>query len=127
MTPGEREVIQIEVRAWSRSKGQTPKEKHAVLKAVLDRLGIQKVSAVTTVEQIEEIRKAINAPKLKPRDIIQKAIETILELGPFDGAHHKQWALDQTLRVLAGDRYGELIREFCAGDLAYEWSEGIAP
>lgn len=57
--------------------------------------------------------------------------EEILEIckfivyhGSFDGAYHKQWVLDQTLRMLLKDHYDAFIDEM-NGDSKYErWDEG---
>lgn len=60
----------------------------------------------------------------------QKAIDLIVEYGGIDGAHHKDWVLDQVVRVLAGERYEDVVREATAGEDGpdtYEWNEGIAP
>lgn len=57
---------------------------------------------------------------------IEQAISLIYEYGGIDGAHHKQWLLDQVLRVLLGDEYAEWIEGYCEGD-EYEWDTGIAP
>lgn len=43
----------------------------------------------------------------------------------IDGAHHKQWVLDQVLRMLGNERYSTMILVY--EDLGYEWDEGIAP
>jgi len=59
-----------------------------------------------------------------------KAVDLILRFGGFDGGHHKQWVLDQVLRVLLADRYEHTIADYCAGDggsETYYWDEGIAP
>lgn len=55
-----------------------------------------------------------------------RAISLILEYGGIDGNHHKQWLLDQVLRILAGDEYDQLILENNEGG-EYGWYEGIAP
>ena len=57
----------------------------------------------------------LKTPALK----IQKAIELILEYGPYDGAHHKMWVLDQVLRVLLEEDYRKTV--------GVDWDEGIAP
>jgi hypothetical protein len=31
--------------------------------------------------------------------------------GTFDGSHHKQWVLDQVLRIALGDKYNAYIKE----------------
>jgi hypothetical protein len=58
------------------------------------------------------------------------AIEVALNYGQTDGAHHKMWVIDQMVRVLAGDRYNDLITRYCVGEDGpgtYEWDEGITP
>ena len=60
---------------------------------------------------------------------IHKAIELIEEYGGIDGAHHKQWLLDQIIRVLVDD-YDEWVRQYNFGEdgpLTYEWDIGVAP
>jgi hypothetical protein len=42
-----------------------------------------------------------------------------------DGAHHKQWTLDQVVRTLAGDGYEEWVQNRKGEE--YDWDEGIAP
>jgi len=42
------------------------------------------------------------------------------EWGYIDGAHHKQWVIDQMVRALLGDGYEEWV-----GD--DEWDTGVAP
>ena len=59
-----------------------------------------------------------------------------------DGAHHKQWALDQVVRIatkcendgfgnyIKSDEYHEWVRFHNDGEdgpNTYEWDEGIAP
>ena len=57
------------------------------------------------------------------------ALHFINEYGGIDGAHHKQWVLDQVVRVLA-DNYNEWVKNHNAGEdgtNTYSWDEGIAP
>lgn len=71
----------------------------------------------------DEIREA----KLVTR--ILAALE-IAHSGGIDGAHHKQWVIDQMVRALTGDKYDEWVKEHKAGDDGpdtYDWDEGIAP
>jgi hypothetical protein len=61
---------------------------------------------------------------------IEFAIHMAMDYGSTDEPHHKQWALDQVVRILTGDRYDEVVREWCAGEDGpdtYSWDEGIAP
>lgn len=64
--------------------------------------------------------------QLKRGNVNERAAALILELGGFDGAQHKQYALDQVLRVLAGSEYDSLIKIY-ERDGEYEWETGVAP
>jgi len=60
----------------------------------------------------------------------EEALEFIFQWGGIDGGHHKQWTLDQVARILAGDKYEQMVAEYKAGEDGpdtYEWDEGIAP
>jgi hypothetical protein len=50
----------------------------------------------------------------------------ISEYGYIDGAHHKQWVLDQVARSLLGDGYADWANDPADMD-CYEWDTGIAP
>lgn len=61
---------------------------------------------------------------------VRKAIEMIEQYGGYDGGHHKQWVLDQVLRVLLADEYEAWVAAYeHGGDGAhtYEWETGMAP
>lgn len=61
---------------------------------------------------------------------IDEAISLAVRFGGIDGAHHKTWVIDQMVRVLAGNRYDELIHEAKDGENGpdtYSWDVGIAP
>ena len=61
--------------------------------------------------------------------IVEDAITMIEEYGGIDGGHHKQWVLDQLLRILADD-YDDWVTEYNAGEdgpETYFWDVGIAP
>ena len=68
---------------------------------------------------------------------INEAIEMVFNGGGFiDGSHHKQYCLDQVLRILLGDKYDEAVAAECDpvygtsnedGPNTYSWDEGIAP
>lgn len=57
---------------------------------------------------------------------INKALDLIDDYGMVDGAHHKQWTLDQVVRALKGEEYKDWVLEYEAGGV-YWWDEGIAP
>lgn len=61
---------------------------------------------------------------------IEVAIDLAVKYGGIDGAHHKDWVIDQMVRVLAGDRYEQIVAEAKSGSDGpdtYEWNLGIAP
>lgn len=58
------------------------------------------------------------------------ALDIVWRHGTTDGAHHKQWVIDQMLRALLGDDYDAWIDSMLrddSGDVVYEWDTGIAP
>jgi 3-methyladenine DNA glycosylase AlkC len=58
------------------------------------------------------------------------ALDVAGQFGVIDGAHHKQWVIDQMVRALAGDGYAQWVADFCDGEdgpETYTWDEGIAP
>lgn len=83
-----------------------------------------------------------------------RLLELFNQYGSIDGAHHKQWVIDQALRIITkcperlvenvdeqGRRYtytvlgesrayNDFVARYEAGDdgeLSYEWDEGRAP
>lgn len=61
---------------------------------------------------------------------IENAIDLAIRDGNIDGAHHKMWVIDQMVRILAGNRYNDIIREACNGEYGpdtYDWDIGIIP
>lgn len=63
---------------------------------------------------------------------IGDALQFIMDWGGIDGAHHKQWTLDQVVRILTinEDGYQAWRREQANGEdgpNTYSWDEGIAP
>lgn len=86
----------------------------------------------------------------------REAVRVLMDLGGFDGDHHKQFAMDQAIRILTqcpvvkrtakdwkgaeyeyealgeSDLYKKVIQDYCGpvdedGYTDYEWDEGIAP
>ncbi|MDB5716166.1 MAG: hypothetical protein JWO15_3563 [Sphingomonadales bacterium] len=58
------------------------------------------------------------------------AVELAITYGSIDGAHHKQWVIDQMIRILLGDEYEKTIANAKDGEdgpNTYGWDEGTAP
>ena len=74
---------------------------------------------------------------MTPEERIKIALTLIGEFGTTKGAHHKQWIIDQAVRVVLdcpyrldacydeNDDYRQWIRQ--VEDSGYEWWSGIAP
>lgn len=66
---------------------------------------------------------------------IDEALDLITQYGGIDGSHHKQWVLDQVVRVLTGsdDAYNAWCEAYRGEwnevneEYEYEWDVGIAP
>jgi hypothetical protein len=74
-----------------------------------------------------EYKAELDAQELKAEleRKIETAIAVIQRFGGIDGAHHKNWVLDQALRCLMGPSAYRAWR----GDIEeeYDYDEGIAP
>jgi hypothetical protein len=60
------------------------------------------------------------------KERIDKALELAFQYGQIDGSHHKEWVIDQMVRILTDDHYDAWIGHYKDGD-QYEWETGIAP
>jgi len=59
---------------------------------------------------------------------IQKAIEKIERFGGFEGGHHKQWVIDQVVRILLAEQYESWLADMNSDPESYDpWDHGIAP
>lgn len=61
---------------------------------------------------------------------IARAMDVAYRYGGLDGAHHKEWVIDQMVRELMGDEYEAWVKNQKAGEdgpETYDWPEGIAP
>ncbi len=56
-----------------------------------------------------------------------KAVSVAEEDGMIDGAHHKQWVIDQMVRALLGNEYPAWVEKMNADDDYDPWDVGIAP
>ena len=71
---------------------------------------------------------------MKTNNTIRDALDLITQYGGIDGAHHKQWVLDQIVRTLTKTEkgYENWLKEY-QGDLdeegcpEYEWDKGSPP
>lgn len=60
----------------------------------------------------------------------EDALELINNYAFIDGAHHKQWLLDQIARKILGDGYEDWRKTWLEQDGSWttdHWDEGIAP
>ena len=62
----------------------------------------------------------------------QQIINLIEEDGMVDGSHHKQWILDQILRIILKKEYNSWLEKYNSetdenGEIYGEWDQGIAP
>lgn len=58
---------------------------------------------------------------------VAAAIEVAQRFGMIDGAHHKQWVIDQMLRALLGEEYPAWVERENADPEYTPWDVGIAP
>ncbi len=61
---------------------------------------------------------------------IDKALELARLFGGIDGAHHKDWVIDQMVRALTGSDYEKFVKDAKSGEdgpETYDWEVGIAP
>lgn len=98
---------------------------------------------------------AITLPATNKSERIEKALSIAVAYGGIDGAHHKDWVIDQMVRALTGcpvetltqtprgggepytyqaqgesENYKELVANACDGEdgpQTYSWETGIAP
>ena len=64
------------------------------------------------------------------REEKEQILDLISRYGGIDGAHHKQWLLDEIVRIITGDQYDKWVAEFqdgIDGSETYIWDVGIAP
>ncbi len=82
---------------------------------------------VTSEQQTKEQNESCTTTLRATTD---KAIAFGIKFGGIEGAHHKEWVIDQMLRILAGDKYNEIIKKACEGEDGpdtYYWECGVAP
>lgn len=72
-------------------------------------------------QTIAELRELVG-------ETVMEAVDVALRYGMVDGAHHKQWVIDQMLRRLLGNEYPLYVGSVrsVSGDWR-DWDEGMAP
>lgn len=95
---------------------------------------------------LREVRKVLGQLGLvlrdrPPQDNVERALLIARRYGGIDGAHHKDWTIDQMVRALTNcpdgetglgesEAYQEFVAESRVGDEGpntYDWNVGIAP
>lgn len=75
-------------------------------------------------------RRPSGASNPAPEAAIKAALTLARRYGGIDGAHHKDWVIDQMVRALTGAGYGAFVTAARAGDDGpdtYAWNTGTAP
>ena len=104
-----------------------------LLLVTLSRLSCKEGYSDKTPDEILQEMEDLAAelyPKTLPEEKIERAIEMIVQYGGIGGEHHKAWTIDQVLKILSGDRYERIIKEYMDGEdgpCTYTWDVGIAP
>lgn len=57
----------------------------------------------------------------------ERAAALALRYGGIDGSHHKQWLIDQMLRIIAGADYSRIVELYNSDPEYDKWDVGIAP
>ena len=87
-------------------------------------------------EQAPRLRMSLDKPipvkgiEASADEKIAKAIELAARYRSTDVASHKDWVIDQMVRILAGDTYEEVVRKAKAGEYgpkSHSWRVGVAP
>lgn len=84
----------------------------------------------TESEQICFCKKCFTEMNNASAHKIHKALEIARNYGGIDGSHHKDWVIDQMVRMLTGQVYEDVIKKICNGEdgpNTYYWDVGIAP
>lgn len=92
------------------------------------------------INEIEDLKNKLNGFKISEHINMRESVSLILKLeeamdfllafGQVDGSHHKMWVIDQTIRILTGEKYDDIIKMYRDGEdgeNTHEWDCGIAP
>ena len=58
---------------------------------------------------------------MKNEERLEKIVELVMTYGPIDGAHHKDWVLQEILETAQGEPLSDEDLE------ELEWERGVAP
>ena len=64
------------------------------------------------------------------REVLGGVQELITSWAGVDDSRHKQWLLDEIVKVITGDNYDKWVASYNNGEdgpNTYEWDKGIAP
>lgn len=67
---------------------------------------------------------------MSPQDRLDQILDLLYRYKSVDGAHHKDWLLNQIARAALEDEYQAWIQKYKEGEDGpdtYEWDEGIPP
>lgn len=115
---------------------ETVNVEYLIAYAYREKVGIGIPDCIALLGDYKRLKNAIEFEKTpypkteqKEDERIEKALGLIFEWGGIDGAHHKQWLIDQVVIALAPD-YDAWVSKFKDGEDGkdtYEWDKGIAP
>ena len=107
------------------------------IKQLQDRLANAGVEIASLKTELEMTRKRLQTELGEAKRVAHRAQEKLIRVnaiiakyGAADGAHHKQWALDQIIRILTGDGYEDWVRAYefgKDGPETYKWHTGCRP
>lgn len=63
-----------------------------------------------------------------PEERINMALNMLIQFSQIDGSHHKAWSIDQVTRILAGEKYEDLVKWYEGdeeSDEYYTWDKGV--
>jgi len=73
-----------------------------------------------------KLHRIVDAFQPDSATVNERACALALRYGGIDGGHHKQWLIDQMLRIVAGDDYDRIVEQYNSDPCA-QWNTGIAP
>jgi len=62
-------------------------------------------------DELRAFENAKSQPVMTDKERINEAIKLAVEYGGIDGVHHKDWVIDQMVRVLTGEEYEQIVKD----------------